>query len=163
MGPTLRVFVPSRRDSSFLQWGHDNGVVKSLAAGCSPLPSDLPPLPSLGGRRSLFAGAPSNSGHQTTLKPTSKRSKGAHYINVPAHLGTSNNLESWSIPHQEVEGINSPSDLMILASRDQAGSVAPDKQVPCFPREHGQEGTKDAGDHGKSPPSTTCFSRNIDA
>jgi hypothetical protein len=110
-------------------------------------PSDSPPCPLAGGstipfrRRIEQLRAPGNA------QANFQRSTGTHYTNVPGHLGTSNNLEPWSIPNQHVEWISLPSDLMTLASRDQAGPVAPEKQVPCFQREHGQEGTKGAACH----------------
>jgi hypothetical protein len=120
------------------------------------------PLPFLG------VNDPFSPARRATLG-TSQRStqlptfQGSHHTNEPGHRGTSNNLKSWSIANQHVEGINPPSDHMILASRDQAGPVAPDKQVPCFQREHGQDGTKGAAYHGKSSSPTTWLSRKIDA
>jgi hypothetical protein len=131
------------------------GAPRAVTYPPSPLWRSTIPLRSSPAHRAT-PGTRQRSTHLPTFQ-------GTHHTNEPGHRGTSNNLKSWSIANQHVEGINPPSDHMILASRDQAGPVAPDKQVPCFQREHGQEGTKDAGDHGKSSPSTTWHSRKIDA
>jgi hypothetical protein len=57
---------------------------------------------------------------------------GHHHTNEAGYHGTSNNVESWSIANQHIEGINSPSGLVILVPRNQAKPIATDKWVPCY-------------------------------